>query len=97
MLQSIFVIMLITGGLFVQFMLMVLLYFLLLLGIMVSKSREIKLIDFSSFECGFEEITSARLTFSLKFFLIVLVFLVFDVEIALLLPLPVSSSKDLIY
>ena len=71
--------------------------FLLLLGIMVSKSREIKLIDFSSFECGFEEITSARLTFSLKFFLIVLVFLVFDVEIALLLPLPVSSSKDLIY
>ena len=71
--------------------------FLLLVGIMVSKSREIKLIDFSSFECGFEEITSARLTFSLKFFLIVLVFLVFDVEIALLLPLPVSSSKDLIY
>nr|AHX97816.1 NADH dehydrogenase subunit 3 [Paroligoneurus sp. QL-2014] len=50
----------------------------------------------SSFECGFDSFEVSRLPFSIHFYLIGVLFLIFDVEIVLMFPL-VSSLNLLNY
>ena len=44
------------------------------------------------FECGLDPKGSTRLMFCIKFFLVGVIFLIFDVEVSLILPIPFSST-----
>nr|YP_009905693.1 NADH dehydrogenase subunit 3 [Ctenocephalides felis]QLI54053.1 NADH dehydrogenase subunit 3 [Ctenocephalides felis]QUO98913.1 NADH dehydrogenase subunit 3 [Ctenocephalides felis felis]QXG83123.1 NADH dehydrogenase subunit 3 [Ctenocephalides felis felis] len=60
---------------------------IMLFSSLISMKSNYDLEKNSPFECGFDPMSSSRMPFSLHFFLIAIIFLIFDIEIALLLPM----------
>ncbi|CAH2604853.1 NADH-quinone oxidoreductase subunit A 1 [Rhodovastum atsumiense] len=47
----------------------------------------------SAYECGFEAFTDARQRFDVRFYLVAILFIIFDLEVAFLFPWAVSLSE----
>jgi NADH-quinone oxidoreductase subunit A len=47
----------------------------------------------SSYECGFEPFEDARRQFDVRFYLVALLFIIFDLEVAFLFPWAISLGK----
>lgn len=60
--------------------------FLIFLLIILTKKCILNYQKLSPFECGFNPISYKRLPFSIHFFIIAIIFLIFDIEIIIILP-----------
>lgn len=65
---------------------------LLLLGALMSTRRPSEEKD-SPFECGFEAFEDARMKFDVRYYLVAILFIIFDLEIAFLFPWAVVLDK----
>nr|AVJ52405.1 NADH dehydrogenase subunit 3 [Eurygaster testudinaria] len=65
---------------------------LMLMCTIISKSSIMDREKMSPFECGFDPIDSPRAPFSVQFFLIAMLFLIFDIEIAIILPIIITMK-----
>nr|AZL93276.1 NADH dehydrogenase subunit 3 [Helorus sp. ZJUH_2016017] len=60
---------------------------LFLINSSISKKTFLNLNKLTPFECGFDPLSKPRLPFSLQFYLISIIFLIFDVEFTLIIPM----------
>ena len=51
----------------------------------------------SAYECGFEPFNDSRMEFDVRFYLVAILFIIFDLEIAFLFPWAISLGKIGIY
>nr|YP_010381728.1 NADH dehydrogenase subunit 3 [Caliscelis shandongensis]YP_011014881.1 NADH dehydrogenase subunit 3 [Caliscelis rhabdocladis]UDL72116.1 NADH dehydrogenase subunit 3 [Caliscelis shandongensis]WQB38575.1 NADH dehydrogenase subunit 3 [Caliscelis rhabdocladis] len=58
-----------------------------ILTTMISKKSKMSREKNTPFECGFSPMSSARKPFSTHFFMVAMLFLVFDIEISIMLPM----------
>ena len=51
----------------------------------------------SAYECGFEAFDDSRMTFDIRFYLVAILFIIFDLEIAFLFPWAISLGEIGLY
>nr|QDO71913.1 NADH dehydrogenase subunit 3 [Lithophaga curta] len=60
---------------------------LILLNVLLSVKGQWNREKVSPYECGFSPIDHARVSFSLRFYVVMILFVIFDVEVVLMVPL----------
>nr|YP_010431996.1 NADH dehydrogenase subunit 3 [Abrus yunshanensis]USS62531.1 NADH dehydrogenase subunit 3 [Abrus yunshanensis] len=73
-----------------------LLVIMLLTVLMLSKKMLTDMQKITPFECGFNPMSYTRLPFSIHFFMIAVIFLIFDIEIIMILPMIFTLKSSMV-
>jgi len=75
---------------FIVFISLILILILKIVSFFISEKVLLNREELSPYECGFEHHNVSRIPFSLRYFFLTLIFLLFDLEIVLMLFMPYS-------
>nr|YP_010431983.1 NADH dehydrogenase subunit 3 [Abrus daozhenensis]USS62518.1 NADH dehydrogenase subunit 3 [Abrus daozhenensis] len=73
-----------------------LLVIMLITVLMLSKKMLTDMQKITPFECGFNPMSYTRLPFSIHFFMIAVIFLIFDIEIIMILPMIFTLKSSMV-